>query len=228
MDKDCYNQREYKRCHCNCACHCSSINPDFINKSDVLSEMYNQNPNTEFFSSTCNNNSQFYSPQRRFERTYSPKLETRNHFSPMGLQERAQKIKDKINYQSFLETINKNRNSILTFCPLKNLKNLSNIECKKKRLNKNLPFANDLFINDKRENTYLKELLSSVPRHEKNPRSTKSYLNKIKLSFSNGDFRKKRNDIKKFIDTRRFTGYSSMVMPPNDIKTIVIKNNAFY
>ena len=74
------------------------------------------------------------------------------------------------------------------------------------------------------ENPHLKRLLSSVPRHEKNKTGKRQSDEKEKYVFTNGIFRMKSFDSRY---NKRFTGYSSMVMPPNDLNKLnfVVRRN---
>ena len=73
------------------------------------------------------------------------------------------------------------------------------------------------------ENPRLRRLLSNVPRHEKNKSGKRQTDETAKLLFTNGLFRMKSFDGRNnFINKKKFNGYSSMIMPPNNI------NNGFH
>ena len=55
----------------------------------------------------------------------------------------------------------------------------------------------------------------------------KDNMDKLRRSFTMGNFGKIPNDLKCSFKNKKYQGYSSMVMPPNDIDNIVIKNNAY-
>ena len=67
------------------------------------------------------------------------------------------------------------------------------------------------------ENPLLKRMLSSVPRHERNRSGKRQADEKEKLLFTNGIFRVKSFDSKY---NKKFTGYNSMVMPPNSLNKL--------
>ena len=78
-------------------------------------------------------------------------------------------------------------------------------------------------IND--ENRHLSELLSKVPRHEKSPYSSKAYMNKIQHSFPSKKYIRSQNNMNSFLKSKKYEGYSSGIMPPNDLDALAIKSN---
>ena len=58
---DIYNNQRVRDCHCPCHCHCPCIHQDYFNKSEIISDINVQNPNSEFLTSNCINESPLYS-----------------------------------------------------------------------------------------------------------------------------------------------------------------------
>ena len=228
-----YNyQRENQECFSPCPCHChrrcQHINPEINNKSEIISNIYTQNPNSDFFSSNNNNNNNtpLFVRKEILNYTYSPNLNNRNNFRKMRLRERAQSIKDKINSKYFLKNINKtNKNWNNSFN--NSLKNNKKLQFSKSPLNQSMSYLKSKIncVND--ENKYLTKLLSQVPRHEKSPYGSKSYFDKIKLSFTNGNFDKRFKGLNPSLYNKKYQGHSSMIMPPNDLDSVIIKSNTF-
>ena len=52
-------------------------------------------------------------------------------------------------------------------------------------------------------------------------------MNKMKFSFSSDKLGRNPNNIGCIIKTIKYQGYSPMIMPPNDLDNVVIKNNAY-
>ena len=224
----CNNRRERNECPCPCHLDCQCINEDFMNKSEIFSNINIQNPNTEYFSSNCINNSPLYNQNYIYNYSYSPNINNQCKIRKMRLRERAQSLKDKINSKNFIKCINNPKNKknyknsgdnnfdkLYTFQP-----NLKSINQKKSSYIKNK------INNINEENKYLNQLLSKVPRHEKGKYNSK-YFNKLRFSFSSDKLGGKPNNFKCFIKSKKYQGYSSMVMPPNDLDNIVIKNSAY-
>ena len=223
------NQREIEECQCPCHCHCPCLNQELFNKSEIISDINIQNPKSDFFSSNFNNNSPLFNPKEIYNYTYSPNLNNRCQIRKMRLRERAQSIKDKINSKDFLRNINKTKNNWNNSNNNNNNKfeNYYTFQLNNIPLNKSISFLKNKIKNINDENKYLQQLLSKVPRHDKNPHSSKSYMDKLRRSFTMGNFGKIPNDLKCSFKNKKYQGYSSMVMPPNDIDNIVIKNNAY-
>ena len=75
------------------------------------------------------------------------------------------------------------------------------------------------------ENIYLNELLSKVPRHAKSRYGSKSYMCKLESSFINRKYNRRANEIESYLKKRNYKGYSSTIMPPNDLDNLAIKNS---
>ena len=226
MYKICHNQRIVEECHCPCHCHCPCINPELFNKSENISDINIPSPKSEYFSSTFNNHNPIFTPKEIYNYTYSPNLNNTCHFRKMRLRERAQTIKDKINSKNFLQNINKSNSNWNISCKNSFEKDYM-LPLNKSPLKNNKSLLKNTIKNINDENKYLQELLSKVPRHEKNPYSSKSYINKLKKSFKIGNIGKKPNDLKCSLNNKKFQGYSSMIMPPNDIENVIIKNSTY-
>ncbi len=224
-----YQKKENPECSCPCHCHyhyhfyCNSINPDNLNKSQIISEMNYPNTNFEFNTSSLHNSGD------KFNYSYCPNINDKSFNKNKLLRERAKSVNDKINSMDFSKSVNDKNN------PMDFHKNINN---SKKSLNRQ--FDNDLRnigsfqmserpfnlsmadlkqkinkLND--ENRYLTQLLAKVPRHDK------SYINKLKLSFTNSDSRKKPNDIQPLLNIKK-SSPTSIIMPPNDLNNVIMKS----
>jgi len=147
-----------------------------------------------------------------------------------NIRERAKAIKDKIDTIFLIKKMNNNK-IIKNENDLKN--NFDNIHAN--NIIKKFTFCENLNYNNfnkkgrtplfrkkierelKVENPTLKRLLSSVPRHERRKGGKRQIGEKEKLLFTNGIFRVKSFDSKY---NKRFTGYSSMIMPPNNLNKL--------
>ena len=223
-----YDKRNNEECQCPCHLNNPCIKEEYHNKSEILSDINIQNPNSEFFSSNCNNKSPLFCPNEIYDYTYSPNWNNETHFRKMRLRERAQSLKDKINSKYFIKSLNNSKkNNIWNNSLNNNYENFCTYQPSTKILNHSKSYLKNQIKNINNENKYLNELLSKVPRHEKNPYSSKYYMNKLKFSFSSNKLEKKPNDMKTFINSKKYNGYSSMVMPPNDLDTATIRSNIY-
>ena len=219
-------QRENRECLSPCPCHCHShyINQIKIIKPEVDTNIYTQNPNSEYSPSNYGKKNPLFKAKEIFNSINSPILNNRNISRKMRLSERAQTIKDKINSKYFLKNINKpekNWNDSLN-----NISNYtSNYTCHYSKspmmysmstLKKNINDVNN-------ENKILTKLLSKVPRHEKSKNCSNYFFDQLKLSFTNGNFRKKSDNF----SNKKYQGYSSVIMPPNDLDAVAIKNTIY-
>jgi hypothetical protein len=221
---DIYNNQRVRDCRCPCHCHCPCIHQDYFNKSEIISDINVQNPNSEFLTSNCINESPLYSQKKLYNYTYSPNLENRNQFRKMRLRERAQSIKDKINSKYFLKGSNNskyNRNDSFN----NNFGNDYSFQLNKNPLNQSMSYLKSKINKVNEENKYLNQLLSKVPRHEKS--QSKSYINNLRQSFSNEKYRKIPNTFKSYANTKKYQGYTSVIMPPNDLESVVVKSNIY-
>ena len=218
------NNRKAKNCHCPCHCRCC-INDGFNNKSDIISNIKTQNPNSNFLSSSFNN-FPFLDRNDICNLTYDSDLNNKNLMRNLKLRERAQSLKDKINSKFFIENINNNRGGNRWNRSYNNFNNLNNSfssRILRYPLNKSMStLSQNRFGND--DNQVLTKLLSKIPRHDKSPYSAKSYMDKLKLSFSNG-IGKKPYNFKPYL-SKGNQGYTSVIMPPNDLEEVIIRNNA--
>ena len=223
-----YDKRINEDCQCPCHLNYPCINDKYHNKSEILSDINIQNPNSEFISSNCNNKSPLFFPNEIYDYTYSQNWNNECHIRKMRLRERAQSLKDKINSKYFIKSLNNSKKKNIWYNSFNNnYDNFYTSQISNKILNHSKSYLKNQIKNINNENKYLNELLSKIPRHEKNSYSSKSYMNKIKLSFNSGKFEKKANDMKTFINNKKYKGYSSMVMPPNDLDSAIIKSNAY-
>ena len=210
-------------CHCHYHCHCQTINPEINNRSEIITDIYNtQNLNSAFFSSNCNN-SPLFTPKEIFNNTYSPKLNYRSNIKKKILGERPQSVKDKINSKCFIKNINnyeKNWNKPFN-------SNLNKFQGNKNPLNQSMSYLKNKINNINNENKYLTELLSKVPRHEKNLYGNRNYMDKLKLSFTNGNSGKRPKVLNSSLYCKKYQGHSSMIMPPNDLDSVIIKSNTY-
>ena len=124
--------------------------------------------------------------------------------------ERAQAIKDKLDKILLLRK--KNKNSL--FNSNNNIDNNNNKYSFYDINRRKTPFIKRRIENElKLENPYLKNLLGKIPKHEKDKRKIRQSDDNYNLVFTNGFFRKRSDSI----DNKKFTGNSSMIMPPNKI-----------
>ena len=223
-----YDKRNNEECQCPCHLNNPCINEDYYNKSEILSDINFQNPNSELFSSNCNNKNPLFSPNEIYDYKYSPNWNNECHIRKMRLRERAQSLKDTINSKSFIKCLNNSKKkNIWSNSINNNYENLHAHQPSNKILNHSKSYLKNQLKNINNENKYLNELLSKVPRHEKNPYSSKFYKSKFKYSFTSSKLERKPNNMKSFMNTKKFKGYSSMIMPPNDLDTATIKSNVY-
>ena len=234
-----------------CKCHCHECNnryniPECIhmNRSHIISETIepnlnqvslNYNYNNPLFNSKINNNDERNNDniikQSILLNDIKNEIEKNNLNSSnkFDIRERAEAIKDKINSIFLLKKVN-NKNMRQIF----NMKNCVNnfTPTNKYTFKENLNFNNrgrtPLYRRKmekelKLENPHLKKLLSFCPRHEKRSRK-KENDERMKLIFTNGIFRTKSYDMKNILN-KKFTGYTSMIMPPNSLCQIGLINN---
>ena len=232
MDKEIQNQRINS---CRCCCHYEHYNPNFVpechlnlNQSQMMPEKKenNINPNLSF---NYNYDSPLFNPKKENEFDEIKKeieKDNLNTNKKYDIRERAQAIKNKINAIFLLKKMNKsklNNNDInYNLYSGKKFTFSENLNFNKK--GKESIFRKKLERELKIENPHLKRLLSSVPRHEKNKTGKRQPDEKEKYVFTNGIFRMKSFDSRY---NKRFTGYSSMVMPPNDLNKLnfVVRRN---
>ena len=157
------------------------------------------------------------------------------------IRERAQVIKEKIDNIFLLKKMNNANRNIRKEFDIKNKMNNdnninNNITINKftfyEKLNMNkkgkTPFFRKKLENELNvENQNLKKMLSNIPRHEKNKSAKRQNEENMKLLFTNGIFRMKSYDAKNIMNNKnkKFNGYTSMVMPPNNLCVIGLKNN---
>ena len=226
----CNKRRERKDCPCPCHLNSQCINEDCINKSEILSDINIQIPNSEYLTSNRINSNLPCNQNYIYNYSYSQNINT-DYFQnrKIKLRERAHTLKDKINSRNFIESINNLKNK-------KNLKNsCDNYFDKFYQFQPNLKSVNQSkssYIKSKikninEENKYLSQLLSKVPRHEKGKYNQRPYMTKLQFSFSSGKLRGKLNNTGCIIKTKKYRGYSSLIMPPNDLDNVVIKNDTY-
>ena len=253
--KETFGRPIIENCHCLCHHeHCNSnFVPECIhlnlNQSQIIPEPIERNISQRSFN--YNYDSPLFNPKKENEiiindinnNTYSRQSillnEVKNEINKDNLnlsrkydiKERAKVIKDKINTLFLLKRMNNNKiinknnfdnnnpNNIIkkfTFCENSNFNNFN-------KKGKTPMFRKKIENELKWENPVLKRLLSSIPKHEKNRSGKRQADEKEKLLFTNGIFRVKSFDSKY---NKKFTGYSSMVMPPNILSklTFMSKN----
>ena len=246
--KETFGRPKIENCHCLCHhehCH-PNIFPECIhlnlNKSQIISESIERNMSQRSFN--YNYDSPLFNPKKENEiinndinnKTYSRQSillnEVKNVINKDNLnlsrkydiRERAKVIKDKINTLFLLKRMNNNKinlknnfdnndpNNIIkkfTFCENYNFNNFNK---------KGTPlFRKKIEREINLENPLLKRMLSSVPKHERNRSGKRQADEKEKLLFTNGIFRVKSFDSKY---NKKFTGYNSMVMPPNSLNKL--------
>ena len=219
------NRRENTTCQCPCHLHCTCINEEYHNKSDLLPDINVQNPNSEYISYSYNNITPTYIKNQIYDYTYSPNWSNNCSIKSIKLKERAQSLKDKINSKYFIQSINqRKKKNIWDDSFNNNFNNLYTFKGNKNYLNQSKSYLKSKIKNINEENKHLNELLSKVPRHEKSPYSPKAYINKLKHSFPSVKYIKRQNDMKSILKNKKYEGYSSMIMPPNDLEALTIKN----
>ena len=157
-----------------------------------------------------------------------------------NIRQRAQVIKEKIDNIFLLKKMkNANRNIKKEFDIKNKMDNDNNINnviinkftfCEKLNMNKRgkTPFFKRKLENELNvENPLLKKMLSNIPRHEKNKSAKRQNEENMKLLFTNGIFKMKNFDTKNIMNNKnkKFNGYTTMVMPPNNLCVIGLKNN---
>ena len=197
-------------CHCGCHKYDSIQNKNLydLNKSQIICAPIQRNNNFLYFNYS-DNEPLFHC--KSYENIKMNNI-TNNKFY---IKEKAQQIKDKTNSIFLIKKINQNKTKYGNSYNKYSFYSKNSIY-KKGRT----PHIKDINA----ENSYLKELLKGVPRHEKNRKRIRPSDEKMKLLFSNGLFRMKKNDyipipINKN-KTAKFIGYSSMVMPANNINKL--------
>ena len=145
------------------------------------------------------------------------------------IKERAQVLKDKINSLFLLKKMSKANKTIKNEFESNNNFNSSMPNKFTFYNNKRgkTPFFRRKIQNElKIENPYLKKLLTNIPCHDKKRSAKRQNSENIKLLFTNGIFRMKSYDEKKRnIFNKKFNGYASFIMPPNDLCRIGLINN---
>lgn len=212
-----------ENCQCPCHLHCPCVNGDFHNISEITSNSNDQNPNTEFFSINYNNSTPLYASNNIYNYTYSPISRNQCYFRKIRSRERVKSLKES---QYFTKGIsNEKSRDICGNSFNDDFNNYNTFEGNKSFFNLSKFYLKSKIKNFNEENTYLNELLSKVPRHAKNPYGSKSYMCKLKSSFINRKYNRRSNDIKSYLKNRNYKGYSSTIMPPNDLDNLAIKNS---
>ena len=248
MNKNCVKPRMHS-CHCGCHGHnCSNhiIEKECmnLNRSQIIQEKIDRN--TSQYSLNYDYDNPLYNPHNinaqencknnlsRQELLLNEVKKEINKNDPnlecnYTIKERAQALKDKINCLFLLKRMSKANQNIKKELQINNNFNSSMPNkftfCNNKR-GKTPFFRRQIQKELKLENPYLKKLLTNIPRHEKNRSTKRQNADNIKLLFTNGIFRMKSYDEKKRnIFNKKFNGYASFIMPPNDLCRIGLINN---
>ena len=203
---------------CHCACHCHCMNNEFINKSDVCSNINTQNPNSDFPCSFYNG-SPISKINGNYDYSSSPILNSR---SPTR----------KINFENYPKNFSKYNSK----CKCNFGKNYNDkyntfedfytFNLNKKPLTRSMSsLSKNKFNGISSENYTLKNLLSKIPKHVNSPFNKKPYMNK-RYYFNNNIYGKRNRNINAFLKDKKYQGYSSVVMPPNDLENVILKSNA--
>lgn len=209
-------RRENISCECPCHLHCSCINENFPNKSEIISNINVQNPNSEYYSYNYDYKTPLYSQNEIYNYTYSPKLDNNCNSRNIRLMERSKSFKgNKSSNYCQKSRNNEKKRDIYGNSFINNLDNFSvfhgNKSCfNNSCFNQNKDYLKCKLKNINKENYYLSELLSKVPKHEKNPYRTQGYMKKLKRCFSNCKFNRRPNE-------QKYERYSSIIMPANDL-----------
>ena len=212
---------------CQCACHCHCMNNEFINKSDVLSEINTQNPNSDFPCSFYNN-SPISKVNGNYDFSNSPVLYSRSPIREMKLENYPLPIKDKTNSNNFFKYKSKCNFGKDLFNKYNTFEDIYTFKLNKNPLTRSMSsLSKKKFNGISSENLVLKNLLSKIPKHANSPFNRKPYINK-RFLFSNNIYgkRNRNRNIIAFLKDQNYQGFSSVVMPPNDLENILLKSNA--
>ena len=209
---------------CQCACHCHCMNNEFVNKSDIISEINTQNPNSDFPCSFYNN-----SPISKINGNYdcsnSPIFYSRSPIREMKLENFPLSIKDKINSNNFYKKSRCNMGKDL-FDKYNTFEDIFTFKLNKNPLTRSMSsLSKNKFSGISSENLVLKNLLSKIPKHVNSPFKKKPFMNK-RYFFNNNIYGKRNRNINSFLREKKDQGFSSVVMPPNDLENIILKSNA--
>ena len=222
-----YNDLKEKqecRCPCHCHCHyhlnCQTINQEINTNSQTISDINNPIQNYSQYIS-----SPLYNSRDSLNYTYTPNIDDKSYIRNMLLRGRAKSVNDKINSIDFSknnnnskkrmnEPFDNNLRNINTFqvCKSPIIQSMSNLKYKINKLNN--------------ENEYLTQLLSKIPRHERSRYGPRHYLNKSQLSFTNSNSKKIPKEIQPCF-TFKQNKPTSIIMPPNYLDSVIMKNNIY-
>ena len=230
------NIRKPKLPHCRCACHIciQHVNPEFFNfnKSLIIPEpiernnsyrSLNNNSKIPLFSSKSVNDIRDNEEGKEKEKNILNEINNEEEMSGSNIRRknnlmlRVQAIRDKIDRIILLK--NKNQNERLDLnnnIEQNNINKFTFYETPKLSKKGKSPYFKRYFENEiKLENPHLKNLLKTIPRHEKDKYKINKSNENYELVFTNGLFRKKSDSVDK-----KYIGNESMVMPPNNISRI--------
>ena len=230
------NIRKPKLPHCRCACHIciQHVNPEFFNfnKSLIIPEpiernnsyrSLNNNSKIPLFSSKSVNDIRDNEEGKEKEKIILDEINNEEEMSGSNIRRknnlmlRVQAIRDKIDRIILLK--NKNQNERLDLnnnIEQNNINKFTFYETPKLSKKGKSPYFKRYFENEiKLENPHLKNLLKTIPRHEKDKYKINKSNENYELVFTNGLFRKKSDSVDK-----KYIGNESMVMPPNNISRI--------
>ena len=230
------NIRKPKLPHCRCACHIciQHVNPEFFNfnKSLIIPEpiernnsyrSLNNNSKIPLFSSKSVNDIRYNEEGKEKEKNILNEINNEEEMSGSNIRRknnlmlRVQAIRDKIDRIILLK--NKNQNERLDLnnnIEQNNINKFTFYETPKLSKKGKSPYFKRYFENEiKLENPHLKNLLKTIPRHEKDKYKINKSNENYELVFTNGLFRKKSDSVDK-----KYIGNESMVMPPNNISRI--------
>ena len=230
------NIRKPKLPHCRCACHIciQHVNPEFFNfnKSLIIPEpiernnsyrSLNNNSKIPLFSSKSVNDIRDNEEGKEKEKIILDEINNEEEMSGSNIRRknnlmlRVQAIRDKIDRIILLK--NKNQNERLDLnnnIEQNNINKFTFYETPKLSKKGKSPYFKRYFENEiKLENPHLKNILKTIPRHEKDKYKINKSNENYDLIFTNGLFRKKNDSVDK-----KYIGNESMIMPPNNISRI--------
>ena len=218
------NRQRENMCQCGCHCHC--MNNEFINKSDVLSEINTQNPNSDFPCSFYNN-SPISNINGNYDSSNSPILYSRSPIREIKLDNYPLSFKNKTKSNNFFKYNSKCNKGKDFFNKYNTFEDIYTFKLNKNPLTRSMSsLSKNKFNGISSENLVLKNLLSKIPKHANSP-FKKPYMNK-RFYFNNNIYgkRNRNRNINAFLKDKNYQGFSSVVMPPNDLEKILLKSNA--
>ena len=212
---------------CPCACHCHCMNSEFVNKSGIISEINTQNPNADFPCSFYNN-SPISKINGNYDYSNSPILDTRSPIREMKLDNYPLSINDKINSNNLYKCNDRGNKGNNYYKKYNTFEDIYTFKLKNNPLTRSMSsLSKNKFNGINAENLTLKNLLSKIPKHVNSPFNKRSYMNK-RYYFNNNIYGKRNKKVNDFLKDKKYQGFSSVVMPPNDLENIILKRETIF